>query len=351
MQILIVKLGSIGDIVHTLPAAAAIRRHLPSAEISWVVEKRAAEILRGNPIIDRLIEIDTKGLRVKGGVDEMLRELREQVGELRKSRFDLAIDFQGLLKSALVAKVSGARRRWGFAGRALREPPSRILLTDSVKIPRTTHIVNKNLLLASAALGFEPDSTPPEFPIALNQADEAEADAIVQGIGPRFAILNPAGGWWTKLWDAENYGRLADRLWDEMRLPSVIVYGPGQEGLAQKAAAGSKSGKAVVAQPSLKGLYSLAKNASVYVGGDTGPTHIAIAAGAPIVGIFGPTEWWRNGSPRAADICVERVDIDCREDCHRRSCNKWICMDIEVSNVLQAVGRRLKVGQVFLPIA
>jgi len=346
VQILIVKLGSIGDIVHTLPAAAAIRRHLPSAEISWVVEKRAAEILRGNPIIDRLIEIDTKGLRAKGGVDEMLRELREQVGELRKSRFDLAIDFQGLLKSALVAKVSGARRRWGFAGRALREPPSRILLTDSVKIPRTTHIVNKNLLLASAALGFEPANTPPEFPIAFNHADAAEADAIVQGIGPRFAILNPAGGWWTKLWDAANYGRLADRLWDEMRLPSVIVYGPGQEALAQKAVAGSKSGKAVVAQPSLKGLYALAKNSSVYVGGDTGPTHIAIAAGAPIVGIFGPTEWWRNGSLDPRDICVERTDIGCRVNCHRRTCSNWICMDIDVEIVLAGIKKRLAAERV-----
>jgi len=346
VHILIVKLGSIGDIVHTLPAAAAIRRHLPSAEISWVVEKRAAEILRGNPVIDRLIEIDTKGLRAKGGVDDMLRELRDQVGELRKSRFDLAIDFQGLLKSALVAKVSGARRRWGFAGRALREPPSRILLTDSVKIPRRTHIVNKNLLLASAALGFEPDSTPPEFPIAFNHADAAEADAIVQGIGPRFAILNPAGGWWTKLWDAENYGRLADRLWDEMRLPSVIVYGPGQEALAQKAVAGSKSGKAVVAQPSLKGLYALAKKASVYVGGDTGPTHIAIAAGAPIVGIFGPTEWWRNGSLHPRDICVERTDIGCRVNCHRRTCSNWICMDIDVEIVLAGIKKRLASEQV-----
>jgi ADP-heptose:LPS heptosyltransferase len=92
---------------------------------------------------------------------------------------------------------------------------------------------------------------------------------------------------------------------------------------------------------SLKGFYSLARGASVYVGGDTGPTHIAVAAGTPIVGLFGPTEWWRNGSPRGEDICVERNDIDCRVDCHRRSCSKWICMDIEVERVMKAVERRL----------
>jgi ADP-heptose:LPS heptosyltransferase len=93
---------------------------------------------------------------------------------------------------------------------------------------------------------------------------------------------------------------------------------------------------------SLKSFYALARDARVYVGGDTGPTHIAVAAGAPIVGLFGPTEWWRNGSPRAEDICVERNDIDCRVDCHRRSCSKWICMDIEVGRVMEAVQRRLE---------
>ena len=92
---------------------------------------------------------------------------------------------------------------------------------------------------------------------------------------------------------------------------------------------------------SLKGFYALAKRARVYVGGDTGPTHIAVAAGAPIVGLFGPTEWWRNGSPYSEDICVERNDIDCRVDCHRRSCSKWICMDISVDRVFDAVKKRI----------
>ena len=87
---------------------------------------------------------------------------------------------------------------------------------------------------------------------------------------------------------------------------------------------------------------ALARRASVYVGGDTGPTHLAVAAGAPVVGLFGPTEWWRNGSPRAEDVCVERTDIDCRTDCHRRACSQWVCMDIEVGRVTEAVGERLR---------
>ncbi|GAC1399675.1 MAG: hypothetical protein NVSMB56_14700 [Pyrinomonadaceae bacterium] len=99
---------------------------------------------------------------------------------------------------------------------------------------------------------------------------------------------------------------------------------------------------AVAVNLSLKGFYELAKRAQIYVGGDTGPTHLAIAAKTPIVGLYGPTEWWRNGSPRAEDICVDRMDIGCREDCNRRTCDKWICMDIEVMRVTNAVTERLK---------
>jgi ADP-heptose:LPS heptosyltransferase len=99
----------------------------------------------------------------------------------------------------------------------------------------------------------------------------------------------------------------------------------------------------VLAQPSLKGFFELAKRAKIYVGGDTGPTHIAVAAGAPVVGLFGPTEWWRNGSPDPSDICVERTDIACRIDCHRRQCANWICMDSDVETVFGAVMRRIAI--------
>src|SRR6266511_140685 len=131
MQILIVKLGSIGDIVHTLPALAAIRKALPQAEISWVVEHRAAEILRDNPLLDRLIEVDTKALRRGLMSGETLREPRQQLSQLRVSAFDLALDFQGLIKSASIARLSGARRVFGFSRDSLREPASRILISRS----------------------------------------------------------------------------------------------------------------------------------------------------------------------------------------------------------------------------
>ncbi len=128
MRILIVKLGSIGDIVHTLPALSAIREALPRAEISWAVERRAAKILRGNPLLERLIEVDTKRLRSRSVLSEAIPALRGQWRNLRATEFDVALDFQGLLKSATIALVSGARERFGFASAALREPASRFLL-------------------------------------------------------------------------------------------------------------------------------------------------------------------------------------------------------------------------------
>ncbi|HEY2865976.1 MAG TPA: lipopolysaccharide heptosyltransferase I [Pyrinomonadaceae bacterium] len=341
MRILIVKLGSIGDIVHTLPALAAIRRAFPAAEIGWVVERRSADILRGNPLIDRLIEIDTRKLRRRAPVDELIGELRRQVREIKSLKFDIALDFQGLVKSALVAKLSGAKRRWGFARSERRERASGFLLTDKVEIPERTHVIEKNLLLARAALGIDVPEGIFEFPVATSQQDLKEASEVADLVGGRFAVLNPGGGWVTKLWPAENYGRLADKLWEKLKLESVLVTGPGERTLATRAVETSHSGKLKTAEPSLKGFYELSRRAEVYVGGDTGPTHIAIAAGAPVVGIFGPTEWWRNGSIRNDDICVERTDINCRVDCHRRRCSNWICMDIEVERVFRAVEERL----------
>lgn len=343
MKILIVKLSSIGDVVHTLPALAAVRRALPDAEISWAVEKRAAEILRGNPLLTNLIEVDTRELRREKSLAGKLRIARQQFRELKTAKFDVALDFQGLLKSSLIAKLSGAKRRVGFSKTTLREPASRFLLTETVELPSNIHVIEKNLRLAENALGIEiPTSGEDfEFPIATNDSHRREADEIIEKTGENFVILNPGGGWVTKLWAAEKFGALADEIYKRFGLKSVISHGPGEENLAQIVLEASKTHQSIAAQLSLKGYYELAKRARIYVGGDTGPTHLAVAAGTPVVGIFGPTEWWRNGSPRHADICVERTDIGCRENCHRRACDKWICMDIDVQRVLQAVEKRL----------
>ena len=342
MKVLIVKLSSIGDIVHALPALAHIRDRMPKAEIGWAVDSRYAEILRGNDRIDHLVEIDTRSLRGGKIIEDIFLDVARQFGTLRKHKFDVALDMQGLLKSATVAKFSGAAQRWGFARKHLREPASRVFFTETVDFEPFTHVVRRNVTLASNALGLEPKQDDFEFPISTEAEHKGEAEAIAGRIGTNFVILNPAGGWVTKLWHAEKYGALADAIWEQLGLASVVAIGPKEDGLGEAVLKNSRSGRALLSQPSLKGFYELAKKARLYVGGDTGPTHIAIAAGTPAVGIFGPTEWWRNGSTNRDDICVERNDIDCRVDCHRRTCSKWICMDISVETVFRAVEQRLR---------
>ncbi|QQS31756.1 MAG: glycosyltransferase family 9 protein [Acidobacteriota bacterium] len=341
MRILFIKLSSIGDIVHTLPALAAVRRRMPDAHIAWAVDSRYAEILRGNELIDDLIELDTRSLAGGKTIEGILLDVTSQLNRVRKAKFDVTLDFQGLWKSAFVGKFSGAKERWGFSKDALREPSSRMLLTHTANVDDGIHVIRKNLELASQALKFYIADEEPSFPIFTAQANVAEAEAIAAKAGGKFAILNPGGGWVTKLWPAENFGALAAMLRSELGIVSVITSGPGDAELAKSAAAADNTKTAIIAEPSLKALYELAKRASVYIGGDTGPTHIAAAAGTRAVGLFGPTEWWRNGTLNQKDICVERSDIGCRVNCHRRTCDKWICMDISVETVFDAVKARL----------
>lgn len=341
MRILFIKLSSIGDIVHTLPALAAVRRHMPNTHIAWAVDSRYAEILRGNELIDDLIELDTRSLSGGKRIEGILLDVTSQLNRVRKAKFDVTLDFQGLWKSAFVGKFSGAKERWGFNKETLREPSSRMLLTHTATVDEGIHVIRKNLALAGQALKFDAADEVPLFPIFTTQENVAEAEAIAEKAGERFAIINPGGGWVTKLWPAENFGALAAMLRSELGTASVITSGPSDAELAQRAAAADTTRTAIIAEPSLKALYELAKRASVYIGGDTGPTHIAASANAPIVGLFGPTEWWRNGTLNENDICVERNDIGCRVNCHRRTCDKWICMDISVETVFEAVRQRL----------
>ena len=342
MKILFIKLSSIGDVVHTLPVLSAVRKALPEAEISWAVEKSAAEILRGNPLIKNLIEIDTRSLRKEKSIGKIITSASEQWRHLREFDFDAAIDFQGLLKSAAVAFFSKAERRSGFDKAHLREPASRFLLTEMHRIEPNLHVIRKNLSLAEKTLKIFVSNDNLEFPVFTEKKHRNEAAEIVEKSGENFVILNPAGGWTTKLWAAEKFGSLADRIYQEFNFVSVVTTAPSERELAEKVLRKSRKNAVLTAEPSLKGFYELAKRAKLYIGGDTAPTHLAVAAKAPVVGIFGPTAWQRNGSVNSDDVCAERIDIGCRTDCNRRSCGDWVCMDIEVETVLQSVKNRLK---------
>ncbi|HKY04455.1 MAG TPA: glycosyltransferase family 9 protein [Blastocatellia bacterium] len=355
MNILIVKLSAIGDVVHTLPAAAWIRRALPGARISWAVERKAGAILEGSPVIDRLIELDSSRWRKQPFNRATIDEIKEQTKNLRGSEkdepVDVAIDFQGLLKSGVVAKASGAQKRIGFESADLRERASRLFLTDQIKTARITHVIEKNLALARAALivsgllprddaaDMKPDPASYEFPIEVSGRDKQYIDETVSDAG-KFAILNPGGGWPTKLWPAERFGQVADELLARYGIRSFITYGPGEEVLAERVASSSRTRAARTIASTLKQFVALARRAELFVGGDTGPLHLAAACGTPIVGLYGPTSPERNGPFDPRDLTIAR-DLWCRADCHRRSCWHWGCMDIPVSEVQEAISKRI----------
>jgi heptosyltransferase I len=271
------------------------------------------------------------------------------VRELRRMRYDVAIDLQGLIKSAMLARASGAPRVVGFASRYAREPLARWFYTDAhdpgrggIYDPRETrHVVEINLGLL-AAIGIRAGR--PEFPIDV--VESAVARRALDESGGRYALLNPGAAWPNKQWPPARFGAVAAALRDRHGLRSVVLWGPGEESLA-RAVAAVASGAAIVAQRStIADVVALARGATVMVSGDTGPTHLASAVGTPLVGIYGPTRPARNGPLLADDVTVSR-DAICQ--CHHlRRCklDRMCLLEIEVAEVVAAVERRLAVEPV-----
>ncbi len=340
MHILIVKLSSIGDVVHAMPAAAALRRAFPEARLTWVVEKVAAPLLVGAPVLDEVVVLDTRGWRKSLRRAETRAAIADRYRAVRRNRPDVALDFQGLLKSAAVARLSGARERIGFSTDALRERASRFGYTRQIPVDDAKHVIFNNLKLAEAIGAVMPERYEFPFPPFDEPAALVAERLAVQGI-ERFVILNPGGGWVTKLWPPRDFAALVDHVWEEFGLASVVTCGPGEERMAEAIVGGAKSGKAAFIPTTLPELIALIRQAELFVGGDTGPLHLAAAAGTPIVGIYGPTMPERNGPFNPADVTVGR-DIPCRVNCHRRTCDHHICMDIPVERVAEAIRQRMK---------
>ena len=337
-RFLIVRLGALGDVVHAIPVAAALRRAFPDARIDWLVSAKHREILDLVPVIDRRLVINDRG-DASGGTS-----LLAAIRELRRSRYDVAIDLQGLIKSAVLARASGAPRVVGFSSRYARERAARLFYTDAYDPGRgglydpreTRHVVDINLGLLSV-LGI----TAPvrEFPI--EDVDSDAARAMREQTGGRYALLNPGAAWPNKRWPPSRLAAIARELRARHGLMSVVLWGPGEEALAAEVVAGADGGAVMSPKTSIADLVALARRAALMVSGDTGPTHIAAALGTPIVGIYGPTRPARNGPMSPLDVTVSRDSV-CQ--CHHlRRCklDRMCLLDIEVAEVLDAVERRL----------
>jgi len=302
-RIALVKLSSLGDVVHALPLAATLRAARPHARLTWIVERREAAILREHPALEDVIVADTRGwrrARSVGALAAALRGVRELRRRLAAARFDVAIDAQGLMKSGLLVAATRAPVRVGFARAILRESLSALFTTTHVTPPpEAVHVVDQYLALLGA-LGITDRRH--EFRLPSSSSAEARVDEwlAAAGIKPRrrLVILNPGAGRADKRWPTGHFATLAHRLVYDGGAHVVIIWGPGEDDLARDiASAGASSGPGVTLAPptDLDMLLALLRRASVLVAGDTGPLHLAAALGTTCVGLYGPTSAARNG--------------------------------------------------------
>jgi heptosyltransferase I len=300
-RLLIVRLSAMGDVIHTLPAAQALRDAFPKAQIGWLIEERWAELLcapgtprRGprsaqRPLADWVHTVNLP----RWGKSLSQLSTSEQIArvwnDVRSAQYQVAIDLQGAIRSALLARWSAAPIVYGSA--QPREVPASLWYTRPV-IPRGEHIVEQNVSVVEGVVGRRltvPTVTLPRDPAAEEELSE---DLVQPGVGD-YAILNPGAGWGAKRWPAERYGEAAVRLARE-GIRCLVNYGPGEEDLWERVKAAS-NGVVRPTKTSVTGLIALTRAAKLFIGGDTGPLHLAAALQVPAVAIFGPTDPARNG--------------------------------------------------------
>jgi lipopolysaccharide heptosyltransferase I len=327
MNFLIVRLGALGDIVHTVPAATALRRAFPDARIDWVVDARHAPFARLVTVVDRVIALERP--TVAAWV--------QLVQTLRPARYDVALDFQGLMKSAVIARASGARRVAGFSIWHLREKGARPFYSDVDDGEHVPHVIQKNLKLLSV-VGIHTAAV--EFPLAHSPSPVTD-QVRSQAAGRPVALINPGAAWPNKRWPASRFGEVAAFLKEVRGFEPFVLWGPAEQTLAQDVVDSSGGVARVAPATSIPDLLELSRAAALMVSGDTGPLHIAAAAGTPIVTIFGPTDPDRNGPWAADDVVLSRYG-SC--DCHyQRQCRQssWCLNDVTVAEVTAAIQQRL----------
>jgi heptosyltransferase-1 len=343
-RILIVRLSALGDIVHALPVLNRLREAFPEAQIDWLVEQNYAATLALATGLTRRVIVRA------GNEGELPDAVMFATGLgyvraakfLRSERYDAALDLQGLLKSAVWARTSGARRVIGFDRDHLREPLAASFYTDTVMPDASGHVIRKNLSILQA-LQIEPG--PPELALVPHATPEMIRTIQTAGGSDGYVVINPGAAWPNKCWPPERFAAVAKLLRDRTGLHSLVTWGPRERPLADAVAQASGGAATTAPATSVSDLAALMRSAALVIAGDTGPLHIGAAVGAPIVGLFGPTRPERNGPWEPRDEVLSRA-----ETCvchHKRRCRRGApCINqITVDDVLLAAERRLRSGR------
>ncbi len=330
-NILIIRLSAIGDVINVLPSLRLLRSHFPNSKITWLVEDRASAILTGHPDIDEVIVYPRK--KWQSGIlkpNKSLNIISESLSfykRLRRQHYDLVIDFQGNLKSAVMNLITGSGNRLGFGKSHSKEFNYLSTQYHAHPVVKKTHRIEKNLSLLKE-LGIETKFLRPELPVS-RQDKEYISEFINRNANPSLPIIiiHPGTSKFGtfKQWSPRNYTLLADMILEKYRTNVIFTWGPGEFNVVEKIIEKMKR-KALPAceTNSIKQLIELINRATIFVGGDTGPLHIASIMDIPVVGIYGPKDPTIYG-PYHGNAIVIKKDIPC-SPCKKRTCGDPICM-------------------------
>ncbi len=327
-RFLIIRLSSLGDIVLTAPAAAMLRGSFVDARIDWLVDRKWSALFSGCTDFHEVIALDGSSPH----------NFISTVRHVLAARYTCVLDFQGLYKSALMAFLSGAPRRIGLARGFAREGAATFFYTERVT-PPLGHIADQNRALARAA-GAGLESFRPGFPrLTIPPADVAHR--MVARSPKEFFVVNPGGGWGSKCWPADRYGIVCRELAARYGLHPVVNYGPGEHSLVASVAQAAAPANVALFCGEISELTSLLAGAKFLVAGDTGPLHLAVAMGTPVIGLYGATDSVRNGPYNRDDItiCNQRFEGMMHE---RGRAPAASMLSITVEQVLDAVALRLE---------
>ncbi|HEV7503509.1 MAG TPA: lipopolysaccharide heptosyltransferase I [Thermoanaerobaculia bacterium] len=316
MKILIVRTSALGDVVHALPVLTALRRHLPEAKIGWVVEESMAPLLQGHPDLDELLVVRLRHWR-RSLTAQSFGETRAFLSTLNRFAPDTVLDLMGNHKAGAISALTLADRRIGFARASRREPSSAIWINQPV-VPRGTHAVDRMLSLLDALnLPAEPADFGPEKLFR----EEAESPALSE---EPFVLLHPGAGWANKRYPPAWWGEAARRIHEATGAHTRVAVARGEEDLAAGVQAAGGEAVRLVPAPDLPTLAMLIRRASLMLGGDSGPTHLAHALGTPVLMVMGPTDPKASGPYGAPERALFRR-LPC-SFCYQRFAETKACL-------------------------
>ncbi len=342
MNILIVKLSAIGDVIQTLPALNAVRNYYPNANITWLVEEDAAPLVQGHEALDRVIISKRKRwLRELQGSSFLaaIKEVYNFIKALRDTRYDMILDFQALLKSGILIALARGRRKIGFDKGLEHMEYSYIFLNERIpSVDMEIHALNRGMMLLHA-VGIPSNDV--EYKLPVFDHDHKKIDELMRSYGMSelrpFIAINPMAKWETKLWPADRFAQLADKIIARCGI-KIIFTGSSDDRLSIDRIISKMNLRAVnlSGKTTLTELAALYEKASLVISTDTGPMHLAAAIGTPVVALFGPTAPWRTG-PYGSGNKVVRIDMAC-SPCFKRRCERPECMhEISVKQVMEVV--------------